>query len=316
MRLLRRHAVVLTVCSTLTMACGREPEDAARRYLENGDALARRGRDAAAVIEYRNALRLTPSADGTYRRLGAALDRLGRTDQSHRAYEMSERFADGRPLPYDESSLRTLVETHPRHVGARLALATLLIEQGESAEAEEHLRAALNEQPAREQINRGLAALYLSQGRVREAEDRLRVAAAACPQRYRSRLALADFLFEQRRWADVREVLDQAQADPVLADAIALRRVALDDKEGSALKARHSLTQILKTRPGAEAWVLEAHFANADGDLQRAERAAREALAWNPKLPAAQSLMESIRWQQLEAARPKPAAKRTAAIAP
>lgn len=297
------RALALAAGAILTVACSRDPEQAARDYLANGDRLTHEGRDAAAVIEYRNAIRLTPFADAVYRRLGAALARLGRDEESQRAYEMAEQSVDGQPLPYDEASLRAVVGAHPTHVGARIALANRLIERGETADAETHLRAAQELSPERELINRALAALHLADGRVQEAEERLRAAAAASPQRHRSQLALSDFLLEQRRWADARVALDAAEREAALGDAVALRRAILADRTGAPSEARRDVADILETRPSADAWALAAQFAYADGDLPRAEEAARQALTLNPQLVPAQSLMETIRWRQLQAAR-------------
>jgi tetratricopeptide (TPR) repeat protein len=297
------RALALAASAMLAVACSQDPEQAAREYLANGDRLSNEGRDAAAVIEYRNAIRLTPSADAVYQRLGATLERLGRDEESQRAYEMAEQSADGRPLPYDEAALRAIVARHPRHVGARVALANRLIERGEAADAETHLRAAQDVSPERELINRALAALYLSGGRLREAEERLRAAAAASPQRHRSRLALADFFLEQQRWEDARVALDAAAREDELGAAVALRRAALADKDGAPAEARRDLAEILNARPTADAWALAAQFAYADGDLPRAEEAARRALTLNPQLAPVQSLMETIRWRQLQAAR-------------
>jgi len=309
----RRVHWTLALVLAATSACTARPEQAHRRYVDSGDRFVRDGRDAAAVIEYRNAIRHAPDDDAVYRRLGAALARLGRGAEAARAFEMAEGRADGRLLPADEAALRTVVDANPSHVGARLALAERLIARQALVDAESQLLAALAQDPAREVTNRALAALYLSAGRLREAEERFRAAAAATPQRLRSRLALADFLIAQARWPDVRTALDDAATDPALGAPVAVRRVAVADATGSHAEARRDLARLLTTSPTVEAWTLDATFAYADGNLQRATAAAKQGLALDPEFPAAQALLERIRWHQLHSHPPARRSARTSA---
>ncbi len=300
----RSALLTLVTAIALTGACAADPRDQHRRYVESGDRFARAGRDAAAVIDYRNALRFAPDDDAVYRRLGESLTRLGRVEEAGRALEMADGRANGRPLPDDASALRTIVDGQPSHVGARLALAGRLAAGDAPAEAEHHLLAALAADPAREATNRALAALYVSTGRAGEAEARLRAAAAATPQRLRSRLALADFLLAQARWREVEAALDDAAADATLAAAVAVRRVAVADGSGRHAEARRELAALLPVQPTAEAWTLAAQFAYADGDLRGATDAAKQALALNPSFQPAQRLVERIRWQELQSRPP------------
>jgi Tfp pilus assembly protein PilF len=289
-------ALTLSIC---TSSCTTDPQRAAHSFVESGDRFTRDGRHAAAVIEYRNAVRETPHSRDVYEKLAGALDAVGRTEEARRALFAAGTLGDGDPLPQDETGLRSVVEEQPRRAAPKIALANRLLERGDTAEAEWHLRAALEIEPSHELANRALAALCLDDGRLREAEERLRTAAAATPQRYRSQLALADFLLEQRRFRETRETLERAALIPELKDAVTLRLAAVDVAEGLSVRAKETLTRLVADHPSAEAWTLLAQLSSRENDLAAAMDSAHRALELNPRLPAAMSLVDDIRWRQL-----------------
>lgn len=293
-----RLAVGCVLLPVLWSACARDPDALADHYTRSGDRFVRLHRDAEAVIQYRNAVRLRPS-DERYRRLGDALARLGRTAEARHAQERADSTVDGAPLPRDEASLQAIVAAHPRHVGARLALAGLLLPRGATREAESHLRTALSLAPGHEVALRGLAALALAQGRQMEAEQLLRAAAGVRPSRLASPLALADFLMAGRRWSEAGAVLEAALADPALAGGAAARLAAIADATGAGDTARRQIDELVRTAPSAEAWTLLAQFAYHDGDLTGSLEAANHALALDPAFAPAVALADAIRWRQL-----------------
>lgn len=290
------------VALLLTVGCRSLPADAVQEYIASGDRYARLGRDSAAVIEYRNAARLSPASTDAWERLAGALARLGRSEEAMRARDAAERTVDNRVLPDDEAALRDLAVAHPRHVGVRLALAERLMARGATREAEQELRAALAVDAGRELPNRALAALLVDSGRSAEAGLYLRRAAAAQPQRYRSAIALVDYLFQQRQWQEAGRVLDAATADASLVDAVAIRRIALLDATGDAAEARRQVRALLETRPAAETWALRATFAWHDGDREEAALAARQALTLDPQQAAARGILDAIRWRTVHPA--------------
>jgi Tfp pilus assembly protein PilF len=294
-----RYWVALLSIALVAVSCSKDPQDVARDFAARGDKLAAEGRDDAALIEYRNAVREWPAWSEGYRKLGETLSRLGRTNEAYRAFANESRVVDGRLLPHDEKELRDVVATQPDAVGARLALAELLLEKGDSAEAETQLTTALAREPNNELANRSLAALYIGDGRKAEAEKRLAIAAAHTPQRYRSKLAYADFLMAERRFAAARPVLNEALADPQLADAVKLRLAVIDYEEGARAPARQALSDLLATDATAEAWTVQAEFLYREGEMDEALNAARQALALDPSLPEAQNIADTIRRGQL-----------------
>ena len=292
----------LLVFATLAMfagACTASPEEQARQHLERGDRYALEGRHDAALIEYRNAVKATPGSSVAQQKMGEALTHLGRTAEGYRALADASRMVDGQPLPEKKEDLEKVVAEHPESVAARVALAQALLDAGQPEDAEAHLTAARKIDPANELLNRSLAALALAQGRLSEAEAYLTTAAAQTPQRYRSTLALADFLIAQKRWAEARSTVEPLRNDRQLAAEAQLRLASIDYEAGDKTAARTAVAAMVKSKPTAAAWTLEAEFRFRDGKTLEALTAAREALALDPDFAPASDLVNEIRQKQL-----------------
>jgi tetratricopeptide (TPR) repeat protein len=298
------RALWIAAAAGIAISCARGPEASARRFAARGDEFASRGRDTAAVIEYRNAIREWPTWSEAYRKLGEAFERLGRTDEAHRAFTQAATTVDGEPLPTDEAGLRAVIGRRPDLVPARLTLARLLLDRGDGDGALGELQAATLAEPDNELANRGLASLYLERDRLEDAEACLTRAATHEPQRFESRLALADFLTAQRRYDEARSWLDRAAVDPRLGLAVSLRRAAIDFEEGRVRRAEDAVSALLETDPTADGWALQAEFQLRGGDAIHALASAREALALDPDLAAARALVDRIRTEQPGPAEP------------
>lgn len=289
-------------CVLLSLAiagCSKDPEHATQRFIARGDEFARNGRDEAAVLEFRNALKSSPGRSETYLKLGDAYARLGRTTEAYRAYTEGSRIVDGQPLPQSEDALQSILDQHPNLVSARIALAELLLARRDADDAQAQLEAATVADPGNELANRSLAALYVSNGRKDAAERCLRAAAAHEPNRYRSRLALADFLMTERRYDEARTWLERARQDRQLERAVATRLAAIDYEQGQVAPAERAVSDLLKTGGSAEIWTLQAQFLYRDGKPEEALAAAREALALDRDLVPAQNLVDAIRRNEL-----------------
>jgi len=294
----RRFALFL-LCGLLAASCANDPEHAAQRSIARGDDFARNGRDDAAAIEYRNALKSSPGRSDVYVKLGDAYGRLGRTTEAYRAYADGSRIVGGRPLPQTEEALQSILQDRPDLVPARIALAELQLERHDNDDAQQQLEAAIVADPANELANRSLASLYLASGKKDAAERCLKAAAAQEPNRYRSRLALADFFIAERRFGEARTWLDRVRQDPQLERAVAMRLAAIDYEEGRVGPAERAVSDLLKTGASAEIWTLQAQFLYRDGKPDEALNAAREALTLDRDLAPAQNLVETIRREQL-----------------
>jgi Tfp pilus assembly protein PilF len=295
----RIRGVLGFCCVVLVTSCAHDPQAAAQRFVVRGDDFVRSGRDDAAVIEYRNAVRALPAWSEAHEKLGDAFERLGRGDEAYTEYGEASRLTDGELLSQNERALQALVARRPALVPARLALADLLLARHDAAGGEEQLLAVTAVEPANELANRSLAAIYLSSRRADEAERCLRLAAVQEPDRYRSRLALADFLMAERRYAEARTWLEQARRDRELEGAVTLRLAAIDYEEGRSDIAERAVSAVLQTDATAEAWTLQAEFKFRERKLLEALDAAHEALTLDPKLAPALNLVEAIRRQQL-----------------
>jgi len=76
--------ITVILCAAVAGACGRD--QSARRFVERGDADLAAGRDAAAVIEYRNAIKQRPAWAEAYSKLGDAYMAQGDSEEAYRAY--------------------------------------------------------------------------------------------------------------------------------------------------------------------------------------------------------------------------------------
>ena len=77
--------ILVILCAAVAGGCGGR-EQSARRFVERGDADLAAGRDAAAVIEYRNAIKQRPAWAEAYRKLGDAYMAQGDSEEAYRAY--------------------------------------------------------------------------------------------------------------------------------------------------------------------------------------------------------------------------------------
>ena len=113
-----------------------DPTHANARY-SLGSALAERGRDADAIRELREAIRLEPRLAAAHYNLGVLLARRTRDAEAM-------------------ASLRTTLAIQPRDASAHVVLAALLERGGRRGEAAAHYRAALGIEPGRSDAAAGL----------------------------------------------------------------------------------------------------------------------------------------------------------------
>lgn len=91
----RAWAILLSATLLFAASCGRDPEKAKRRYLENGNRYAQQGKFKEAIIMYRNALKRDARFGEAYLRLGDAEMRRGMPAQAVAAYRRAvELYSD------------------------------------------------------------------------------------------------------------------------------------------------------------------------------------------------------------------------------
>src|SRR3954468_4665255 len=128
----RRYGLLLPLL--LSVACVSATQ-AARQFMQRGERDLAGGRDEAAAIDFRNAVKNDPGSAEANRKLGDANVALGRSEEAYRAYlkavtidptDAASQIAAGKLLVeagrYDEAKMRadTVLEADAANVDARL----------------------------------------------------------------------------------------------------------------------------------------------------------------------------------------------------
>jgi tetratricopeptide (TPR) repeat protein len=186
-----------------------------------------------------------------------------------------------------EKTFKRIVDTEPKAMDARVALANFYWSTGRRDVAETVLREALAADPKSLVVNRALASLYISSERLAEAEQPLKLVAdeAKDPD---SRIALADYYRATRRSKEALDLLGQVAADPKGFSIATARKGALLYAEGRKAEAYAALDAVLqKEETDTTALVLKSQFLAQDGKLDEGLAAAQKAVAANPGAPSA-----------------------------
>ncbi|HZR22907.1 MAG TPA: tetratricopeptide repeat protein [Vicinamibacterales bacterium] len=198
------------VIAVTAAGCARSGDTAARQHALNGDRFLANGRNSAAIIEYRNAVKLQPAWAGVHAQLARAYEAIGKPEPAYREYSNAAAL-------------------DPADVQSRLAAGRLLFDAHMYQEAQIRAEQVLDREPKNEQaivlLARAYGAITLARGDQRGAEAVLRGAVAQVPSSVEAHVALADFLILNQRMADAeRELLTTVQAHPT--DELANRSLA------------------------------------------------------------------------------------------
>ncbi len=130
-----------------------------------------------------------------------------------------------------------------------------------------------------------LAEIYRMQGRDDRAETQWRAVLAEQPRYAPARLGLAEVFVEQRRWAELEEVLDGLRDDPQAAAEVAFWRARGHLRQGRFDQARQLLEELLRQAPPAlKPRILLSHVLLQEGkDWEAAEAALREVVKLDPR---------------------------------
>lgn len=213
----------LIVCVALTSACiGREA--AARRFIESGDAHLAAGRGAAAVIEYRNAIKTRPAWAEAYRKLGDAYMGQGESEEAYRAYsnaieidpaDAHSQVEAGRLLfsagRYNEALVKAehALERDERSVDAQVLWGRVLgkMHRFDEAIAQLEKAVAVDHRP---EVYNALGEVKFASGDRVGAEQAFRAAIASDAASVDARLALAQFLSAVGNTSDAEQELQRA----------------------------------------------------------------------------------------------------------
>jgi putative PEP-CTERM system TPR-repeat lipoprotein len=220
-------------------ACGRSPQEKEAFYLKRGADLMAKRDYARALLEFRNAAAAMPRDAEPYYQLGSAYLGTGKE-----------------PLAIE--SFRKALSINPKHPGAQLRIAELMVASGNKETVEtaaKQLQDLVSESPSNQDAAETLALAEWRLGHTADAARRLEASLERLPSHLRSSVALARIKISQHDYAGAREILKKAAAaapdsakaalalgqvyvlsgDLALAEQELNRAVRLDSTDGSAL---------------------------------------------------------------------------------
>jgi tetratricopeptide (TPR) repeat protein len=208
----------------------REPRNLDLR-LGLGALLQRAGATADALAAYQEVVK----SDGTGVRGLMARDRMAAIHVAHGEDRVARKL------------VTEVLQNNPRDDDALILRSTLEMRQGDATGAIADLRAVLRDQPSSVPLQRSLGAAYLAKGQTALAEETLRAAMQGAPRDASPRIDLAELLARTSRAAQGVTLLEESVK--LLPDNVALREaltgayLAVDN-----LQSARAAAQELKTR--------------------------------------------------------------------
>lgn len=259
----KRHfcAAVLTALLLLS-ACARTPEAKRDRYLAAGNKLLAKKDYGRAILEFNNAVQVTPKDAESYYRLGlaylgagqlgpgvACLRRATELNPQHaaaqiRMAEILQSTGDRDLLENAEKRMEGILNGTVDNADAVHALALTELNLGRPQEAIQYLERALQKFPKHLASSVALAQARLSQNDLKGAETVLRDACRRDSSSAEAHIALGRFLNFTRRPADAEHEFDAARGlDP--KNGIALMDLAMTQRAlGNKKAAEENFKQL------------------------------------------------------------------------
>ena len=218
-------AVCCLAVALALVACSEDPQTAARRYVESGDAYTRQRQLKEAIIEYRSALKATPDAADVRYKLGRAYEDSGDPVAAYREYA---RAADLDPSNVDAQmragtillvgreyeAARTRAElalrADPRHAPAHILLGNAMAGLNETTSALRQIEQAINLDPTYAPAWTALGAVTFIGGRREEAAQAFQKAVELAPKSVDARLALANYQWAKGQTVETEKTLKTA----------------------------------------------------------------------------------------------------------
>lgn len=220
----------------------RHAPDNPRAQLSYGAEFLLHGEPAAALVRFREALRLDPTDSDAHNNLADALRALGRRDEALAEYTEAIRLDPANHLALanrgallaaagkfaDAERSYTLALAAGADASVRVERADVFARLGRSTEAESDLRAAIRLDPGRAAAHLALGQLLARSGQPAEAESALRTALRLNPASAPAHNSLGYLLLlQQQPAAAVREFEAAVQQPPRRAEYLANLGVAL-----------------------------------------------------------------------------------------
>ena len=228
-----RTGFVLLALAAAVNGCARSGPRAARDFADRGDRYLAAGRNSAATIEYRSAIKADPTWAPGHAALARAYEAMGKPDDAYREYsnaisldanDVQSRLGAGRLLfdahMYQETQIRAeqVIDRDPHNSDALVLLARAYaaeaLETGDTAGAEAVLRGAVGQVPASVEAHVALAEFLIADRRQAAAERELVATVRQHPGDELANRALASF-YQTTGHADMAErYLEAAAAVP------------------------------------------------------------------------------------------------------
>jgi tetratricopeptide (TPR) repeat protein len=220
---------LLTASLTISAACTQDPAARTQRYIASGDEFARAGKPGEASIEYRNAIKATPTSSEALEKLASA---AVRAEDAQTAVGAMLRVAELKPDDpaaqvraaslyllagrYEDARDRAMaaVEADQADANAHIVLAQALAGLHDEVRSETELREAVRLAPDTPAPHVALGSYYWSAGRIAVAEGELRKAVALGPQNVSACRALALFLMADGRSGEAEPLWRVVAASP------------------------------------------------------------------------------------------------------
>jgi tetratricopeptide (TPR) repeat protein len=237
-RVSTRFACSWLVVMVVVSACARDADATKQEYLRNGDRLFDEGNFAAAIVEYRNAVREDERFGQARFKLGQAYLRNGETGAARaqlvRAADLlptdvEAQLAAGRILlqagEYEDARTRAelALKLNPGHVDAYLIRGGAFAGERAFDDAVKAFEDGLAIDPARRELHTNLGAVKTVQAPA-EAEASFRQAVVVAPKSVEARVALAHFYWSagkleeaEKAYRDALQVEDGVTANRALA---------------------------------------------------------------------------------------------------
>lgn len=269
---------------------------------------------AGAIERFRTALGGQPAGSVVHHHIGLALRRLGRREEAMDQLSRNEHVRVAFPDPLFTSLQRLnvsreayfkrgtqamqrgdLQEALVAFQGADAALPNdsitlfnlgmVLIELGDKARAEAHMRRAIEFDQDYREPHFNLALILAERSDLKGAERHFRRAAEVDPDDLEARVRLAEVLSRLDRLNEAVELLDEVLAIDAALPMARLALGAAHQAAGDRHAARTALLKVLEAAPGAPRERAEAHYrlaVLADSDLPGSARAETAEAAGGP----------------------------------
>ncbi len=220
----RRNRVYRSEAALWADNVAKRPDDA-RGHNNLGKSYFEQGNFAAAVAEYREALRLDPNLPYVYINLGSVWERMGqlpaaiaiereavqrRPDWAGVRKSLADALNHAGNLPEAMAQYREALRLKPDYAQAENGLGTVLARAGRTAEAMAHVQAALAMDPNYAEADNTLGTLFAGANRLPEAIACYERALALNPDYAEAHLNLGNACFEVGRLSRAIQEYDRA----------------------------------------------------------------------------------------------------------